>query len=205
MSYSFVVIPMPWSYTPFCTLLNVKKRNIWSVEHEQKLGAIENVPLDINNNQIGMVQKFKYLGITLDSTLSFDEHINGVCNKACKQLGALRKLRNCLDKKKRLQNEDCSKIDRWRGLFQRNGNDLYYWMHLIWYLCATWRHMNAHEGIWQYDSCHIIAAYDTTWCHMMTYDCIWLEDRTAYDASRAGTWSASQELINSTCQQLIID
>ncbi len=33
--------------------------------------------------------------------------------------------------KKCLQNEDWSKMNRWRGLSQRKRNDLYYWMTTI--------------------------------------------------------------------------
>ena len=50
-------------------------------------------------SMIEKVQPFKYLGIVLDSTLSCTEHINVTHNKACRHLGALRKVRNCLDQK----------------------------------------------------------------------------------------------------------
>jgi hypothetical protein len=37
---------------------------------------------NIHGHQLQTVKKAKYLGVTIDSTLSFTDHINNICNKA---------------------------------------------------------------------------------------------------------------------------
>ena len=62
-----------------------------------KLKMAGDAPIIINGDVIERVQEFKYLGIILDETLSFEPHINYVYNKASRKLRALRKVRECMD------------------------------------------------------------------------------------------------------------
>ena len=44
---------------------------------------------NIDNNLINSEKEQMYLGISIDSNLSFDEHINNMCKKASQKLNAL--------------------------------------------------------------------------------------------------------------------
>ena len=54
--------------------------------------------LTINNQNVEQVTSFKYLGIILDESLNFVEHIDHVYKKSCNKLGAIRKCRKYLNK-----------------------------------------------------------------------------------------------------------
>ena len=56
---------------------------------------VHNVPaLEINNEMVEVTQAYRYLGITLDNKLSWNEHVNSVVKKANQRLYFLRKLRS---------------------------------------------------------------------------------------------------------------
>ena len=48
------------------------------------------------NNDVSQASSQKYLGLTLDNRLTFDEHLTNVSNKISKTIGLLRKLQNIL-------------------------------------------------------------------------------------------------------------
>ena len=62
-----------------------------------KLREVYEAPIYMNGDSIERVENFKYLGIYLDETLSFDKHISYMYNKACSNLGAIHKLRQNVD------------------------------------------------------------------------------------------------------------
>jgi Reverse transcriptase (RNA-dependent DNA polymerase) len=53
--------------------------------------------ISLGNNLIQLKKSVKSLGVTLDNTLSFDEHINNVCKTAHFHMRALRHIRKCID------------------------------------------------------------------------------------------------------------
>ncbi len=55
--------------------------------------------LRIGNKKIGRVPHVKYLGVLVDESLTFREHINYIYTKSSKKLGILRKAREFLDRK----------------------------------------------------------------------------------------------------------
>ena len=61
------------------------------------------VNLTMNNEPIERVNMFKYLGIVLNDTLSFEQYIDHLYKKCCQKLGAIGKVRDCLNKKLTLQ------------------------------------------------------------------------------------------------------
>ena len=52
---------------------------------------------------IERVIEFKYLGVIFDDMLTFNAHISYVHNKASKKMGAIRKVRECIDDKTALR------------------------------------------------------------------------------------------------------
>ncbi len=53
--------------------------------------------LAIAGETIDKVSEFKYLGLTLDSALTFTPHLDKVYKKSCQQLGVIRKVCKCLN------------------------------------------------------------------------------------------------------------
>ena len=62
----------------------------------RKKNAITHAPLFFNNSEIKLSSNQKHLGLTLDSKLSFNEHINDKIHQANKGVGLLRKLETVL-------------------------------------------------------------------------------------------------------------
>ena len=62
----------------------------------RKKNAITHSPLFYNNSEINLSSNQKHLALTLDSTLSFNEHINDKSHQANKGVGLLRKLQTIL-------------------------------------------------------------------------------------------------------------
>ena len=58
----------------------------------------EPIDLHINNTKIASCDFIKFLGITVDSKLSFAHHIENISNKISKSVGVIRKLSNFLPK-----------------------------------------------------------------------------------------------------------
>ena len=52
---------------------------------------------NIDNNIIESKVKQELLGITIDSVLSFEEHINNICKKASQKLNALARIFSYMD------------------------------------------------------------------------------------------------------------
>ena len=77
--------------------LNTKKTKFMIFGTRNKLRQVTNAPIFINGDEIEKVTNFKYLGVYLDETLSFDKHMDYIYNKACSKLGAIRKLRVNVD------------------------------------------------------------------------------------------------------------
>ena len=60
-----------------------------------KLSAPECVPdLSINESIIQYVSNIKFLGVTLDANLRYDEHINVICSKVSKSIGVMKHISN---------------------------------------------------------------------------------------------------------------
>ena len=62
----------------------------------RKKNTTTHPPLFFNNSEIKLSSNQKHLGLTLDSKLSFNEHINDNIHQANKGVGLLRKLQTIL-------------------------------------------------------------------------------------------------------------
>ncbi len=76
---------------PNCKILGIKPKF-------KKLPAIP-MTLEANNQKVGQVSSFEYLGIIIDESINFVEHTDYVYNKSCKKLGAIKKCRKFLNTK----------------------------------------------------------------------------------------------------------
>ena len=56
----------------------------------------DELSLEIDRNSIKRTETFKYLGVALDSTLSFNEHIKCMKKKVSKMLGLFSRIRPLL-------------------------------------------------------------------------------------------------------------
>ncbi len=79
--------------------LNVNKTKYVIFGTRNQVQAQINYKLDVNGQELERVQHMKYLGVILDSQLTFDEHVNFIHSKAVKKLGIVRKSREFLDRK----------------------------------------------------------------------------------------------------------
>ena len=77
--------------------LNVQKSKYVIFGTRAKLQGTRDINLDISGQPLERTTKMKYLGMILDDRLTFDDHIDYICNKAVKKLGILRKAQNFLD------------------------------------------------------------------------------------------------------------
>ncbi len=64
---------------------------------KNKLKQAGDAPIIINGDLIERDHEFKYLGVIMDETLSFDSHIKYIHEKASCKMGAIHKVRECID------------------------------------------------------------------------------------------------------------
>ena len=55
-----------------------------------------NLAISIQGNEIESTEKLNLLGVTIDSKLNFNYHINNVCKKASQRIGVLPRLKNLI-------------------------------------------------------------------------------------------------------------
>ena len=80
--------------------LNTKIYDFW---RRTLLKYVEDVPLYVNGDIIERVWDLKYLGVYLDECLTFEKHTKYIYNKASSTLGAIRKVRECMNQPTALQ------------------------------------------------------------------------------------------------------
>ena len=75
--------------------LNISKTNF--VIFAAKNKPLQNVTIQIYKKAIQQVQYVKYLGILIDSQLTFAQHISSVVKKVSRVTGLMYRIRNCVD------------------------------------------------------------------------------------------------------------
>ena len=65
--------------------------------------AKDECTLDIDNQKLKPTGNLRILGVNVDDTLSFTEHISDICKKVRKKIGVLARLRNLISSKTKLQ------------------------------------------------------------------------------------------------------
>ena len=72
---------------------NVSKTKIMLLGTPTKTSKINNINVFMNDNKVEKVNLFKYLGVTIDSNLKWNDQIGNVCRKLCNCLGILRRIK----------------------------------------------------------------------------------------------------------------
>jgi hypothetical protein len=78
--------------------LNVRKTKFMQFSSGQKKNKFSDVQVKINEEQVERVEIFKYLGLWLDETLNFKEHVCQISKKVNKRLGLLLRIRKNITK-----------------------------------------------------------------------------------------------------------
>ena len=76
--------------------LNVKKNKYMMFYLKETTQTQRNLPIKINNQQIDKTTEFKFLGITIDSKLSWKPHIQAISKKISRTCGVLSQLKRYL-------------------------------------------------------------------------------------------------------------
>ena len=82
--------------------LNVMKTNFMTFEGMQN-DALRNIKLSINNNDLEKVTKVKFLGVVLDDSLSWREHVHSCKNKIASGIYAINSTKHILTRPHRIK------------------------------------------------------------------------------------------------------
>ena len=88
---------LSWHHANFL-ILNLGKTKIMLVITHQRTAGANNKVIDISNTRLERVHNFKYLGVLLDTTLSWKGHVEYIGNKISSGLVILRRARKVLPK-----------------------------------------------------------------------------------------------------------
>ena len=80
-------------------LMNLKKTKVMMIGTKQRCSKLSDTNLNVklNNVTVDCVNEAKCLGVTLDSHLTFNSHVNSIATVVKQKIGVLRRLRNHFD------------------------------------------------------------------------------------------------------------
>ena len=84
-----------WLHANFLILNHGKTKNMLVGTH-QRTAEANNLVIGFSNTRLERVHNFKYLGVLLDTTLSWKDHVEYIGNKISSRLGILRRGRKVL-------------------------------------------------------------------------------------------------------------
>ena len=76
--------------------LNIKKTNFILFGQKNKIINISNLNIKIDDVIIEQVENTKFLGVVINSTLTWQDHIKTVCKKVSKNVGILLRMRKTI-------------------------------------------------------------------------------------------------------------
>ncbi len=81
--------------------MDVSKTKLKVIGGKQRLSRLNSIELTIKEELIDQVDKFKYLGIIINESLDWSDHIDYVQSKVAKRLGLLKRLKHLLPRQSR--------------------------------------------------------------------------------------------------------
>lgn len=90
-----------WLQTNLLTL-NCPKSKFLLLESKRRLKSVNAVSIHINERPLEQISSFKYLGVTRNQDLSWDDHIESLIFKTNQRLGILRRIKHLLPVNARL-------------------------------------------------------------------------------------------------------
>ena len=88
---------LSWLHANFL-ILNLEKTKIILVGTHQRTAEADDLVIEISNTRLERVNRFKCLGVLLDNTISWKDHIEYIGNKISFRLGVLHRARKVLPK-----------------------------------------------------------------------------------------------------------
>ena len=76
--------------------LNISKCNFVIFGSSQKLNRIQGISVKVEETSIERTQSFKYLGVTLQQSMSWADHVDAISMKINQRIGLIRRIRNLL-------------------------------------------------------------------------------------------------------------
>ena len=76
--------------------LNVSKTKLVVITGRQKLARVEEIELLVNENTVEQTDSFEYLGVKLNETMEWSDHIDYIQSKVAKRLGLLKRVKHHL-------------------------------------------------------------------------------------------------------------
>ena len=84
-----------WFSTNLLTL-NISKCNFVIFGSPQKMNRIQDILVKVEDTCIERTQSFKYLGVTLNQSMSWANHVDAISTKINQRIGLIRRIRNVL-------------------------------------------------------------------------------------------------------------
>ena len=76
--------------------LNTSKCNFIIFGYSRKLKVVNGVSLEVNSTAIDRSDSFKYLGVVINQTMSWSEHIDTISTKINQRIGMIKRIRHLL-------------------------------------------------------------------------------------------------------------
>jgi retron-type reverse transcriptase len=77
--------------------LNISKCKFMMFGTSRRLQFTQPPEIYIDNERLEQVESYKYLGLWMDSTLSWKHHLQKLCNKVKQRIGIIRRIRHLID------------------------------------------------------------------------------------------------------------
>ena len=87
-----------WLYVNFLLIPNLEETKIVLIGTHQRTAEADGLAIEISNTRLERVNRFKYLEVLLDNTLSWKDHIEYTGNKISSRIGVLGRARKVLPK-----------------------------------------------------------------------------------------------------------
>ena len=79
--------------------VNVSKTKVMLLHSKTKQCILHDFDVYLNDERLEIVDQYKYLGVIIDSTLRWQEHVDNLCKRISMKLAVLRRIKPFLPKK----------------------------------------------------------------------------------------------------------